>query len=303
MPVSQRLLNCAVFGANGYLGSHLAHALCSAGHHVQGYGIRAEPLLPNLPYTSLDVANPDDWARFEPEIDAVFFFSGLTGTHQGFEQAQRYLQVNEGGLLHLLERIRASGRKPKIIFPSTRLVYRGSDSPQEEDAPELPKSIYAINKLACEQILRAYHLSFDIPYVTYRICVPYGSFLKTGHAYGTIGLFLGMAKAGKSITLFGDGSQRRTLTHAREICRQIIDTAFLPETTANVFNISGEDYSLKEIADEIARKYGVSVEYRPWPKADLSLETGSTVFDDTRIRHLLSAATPLHTFASWVKEL
>ena len=303
MPVSRHVLRCAVFGANGYLGSHLAHALRSAGHDVQGYGIRTQPLLPDLPYTSLDVTKPDHWKRFEPEIDAVFFFSGLTGTHQGFEQAQRYLQVNEGGLLQLLERIRASGRKPKIIFPSTRLVYGGCDSPLKEDAPELPKSIYAINKLACEQLLRAYHLSFDIKYVTYRICVPYGSFLKAGHSYGMIGFFLGMAKAGKNIIVFGDGSQRRTLTHAREICRQIIDTAFLPETTANVFNIGGEDYSLKEIADEIARKYRVSVEYSPWPKADLSLETGSTVFDDTRIRHLLSAAPPLHTFASWVKEL
>ena len=302
MPVPQRPLRCAVFGANGYLGSHLAHALRTAGHHVQGYGTQAQPFRPDLPYTSLDVANPYDWNRFESEIDAVFFFSGLTGTHQGFEQAQRYLQVNEGGLLHLLERLRATGRKPKIIFPSTRLVYQGSDAPLEEDAPELPKSIYAINKLACEQMLRAYHLSFDIPYVTYRICVPYGSFLETGHAYGTIGLFLGIAKAGRSITIFGDGSQRRTLTHARDICTQIINTAFLPETTANILNIGGEDYSLKEAAEAIARKFGVAVEYLPWPKADLNLETGSTVFDDTRIRHILPT-TLLHTFASWVEEL
>ena len=263
MPVFQRLLRCAVFGVNGYLGSHLAHALRTAGHHVQGYGVQVQPLLPGVPYTSLDVAKPDDWNRFDPEVDAVFFFSGLTGTLQGFEQAQRYLQVNEGGLLYLLERIRTSGRQLKIIFPSTRLVYQGSETPLKEDAPKLPKSIYAINKLACEQILRAYYLSFDIPYVTYRICVPYGSFLETGHAYGTIGFFLRMAKAGRSITLFGDGSQRRTLTHVRDICTQIIDTAFLPETTANIFNIGGEKYSLQETAGEIARKFGVAVEYIP----------------------------------------
>jgi UDP-glucose 4-epimerase len=38
------------------------------------------------------------------------------------------VDVNEKGLLHLLNHIRLSPYRPKIIFPSTRLVYQGADN-------------------------------------------------------------------------------------------------------------------------------------------------------------------------------
>jgi UDP-glucose 4-epimerase len=293
---------CAVFGVNGYLGSHLASSLRSAGHDVQGYGCRTTSHSGRHPDILLDVVNSDHWKHFKVDVDLIFFFAGVTGTHQGFEQAPHYLDVNEGGLLRLIEQVRLSGRKPVIVFPSTRLVYGGSAMPIEEDAYKVPKCIYAINKLACENILSAYQNAFDIPYYIFRICLPYGTLLDPSSAYGTIGLFSRMAQAGKNISLYGDGRQRRTLTHVEDICTQIIDITLSRNAEPRIFNICGEDYSLKEAAELIALRYGVSVEYSPWPEADLRLETGSTVFDDSRIRTALPSLVLLHSFSSWVGE-
>lgn len=81
------------------------------------------------------------------------------------------MDVNEKGLLHLLNHIRLSPYRPKIIFPSTRLVYQGADKALTEEAKKETKTIYAVNKLACEGYLYAYRQSFDIPYTIFRICI------------------------------------------------------------------------------------------------------------------------------------
>jgi UDP-glucose 4-epimerase len=136
-------------------------------------------------------------------------------------------------------------------------------------------------------MLQVYHLSFDIPYVVFRICVPYGSVMQSAFSYGTIGFFLKMAQAGKDITLYGDGSQKRTFSHIQDICDQVIGVGQLPEVRADIFNIGGANHSLREIGELIAAKYGVRVVFRPWPDADLRLESGSTVFDDTKIQGVM----------------
>lgn len=292
----------AVLGANGYLGRHLVHFLRLAGHAVQAYDIQDGPADPGVAYRRLDVTDAASWAAFDDTVDAVFFFAGLTGTHQGFEQAQRYLVVNEGGLLHLLERIRAAGRPLKVIFPSTRLVYQGGDAPLSEEAPKETKTIYAVNKLACEHYLAAYNNAFGIPYAVFRICVPYGNVLSQDYSYGTIGFFLRMAQAGKPITLFGDGSQRRTFTHVEDLCRQVIGAGLDPACRCTCLNVAGEEYSLREVADMIARRYQVEVFCCEWPPADWHLESGSTVFEAAAIQRFIRQA-PRFKLAEWVAAL
>lgn len=292
---------CAVFGANGYLGSHLVHALQRRGFSVATYDIQPEGL-GAASYTQLDVTQPEAWRRFDPGVDYVFFFTGLTGTLQGFELSQKFMQVNEGGLLHLLESLRTSGSAAKVIFPSTRLVYRGSDALLDEDAQKETKTPYAVNKLACEGYLSAYHAAFDLPYAVFRICVPYGSLFGGAFSYGMIGFFLRQAQAGKNIVLFGDGAQRRTLTHAADICEHVLGVSLSPAVRSGVFNVGGEHFSVREVASAIAAKYGVSVECRPWPEQDLKLESGSTQFSDDRMQRACRYERAF-SFMPWVESL
>lgn len=292
----------AVFGVNGYLGSHCAHVLCQQGHLVKGYDVQPECSVQSLSYESLDVTQPEAWGKFDSRVDCIFFFSGLTGTYQGFEQAQRFLHANEGGLLFLLETLRKSGATAKVVFPSTRLVYQGSEALLTEDAPKETKTVYAVNKMACEGYLRAYQNSFDLNYTVFRICLPYGSLFEKATSYGTVGFFMRTAQSGRAITLYGDGSQRRTVTHVLDICQQVICAGHLAGTNGCVFNIGGEHYSVRDIAGLIARKYGVGVEYRDFPDADRRLESGTTLFDDTRLRRA-SGYVRQHSFEAWLEQV
>ena len=281
----------ALFGGKGYLGSQLTA-------YFAGQGTACDIF--DMPLFNVSCA--DSWESFRPDnYSAILFFAGMTGTEKSFTDAELFLDVNEHGLLNLLMRLAPMGTKaPKIIFPSSRLVYKGADHPLAEDASKEAKTIYAANKLACEYLLQAYHVRYGIPYAVIRICVPYGNIVSQDYSYGTIGFFLKQANAGGPITLYGDGTQRRTFTHVRDVCAAV--THLMRNDANGIFNVGGGNYSLAEVARLIAQKKGVDVAFVPWPEVAQRLESGSTCFDSTKLDTLVGMG-PYHDIHDMITEL
>lgn len=274
-----------VFGANGYIGKHLSYFLQENDFSVNNFDIHADSDLKN--YTQFDITDQEQYSTIDFNVDYIFWFSGITGTSDSFEKANTFINVNEIGLVNLLNTIKHLPNKPKIIFPSTRLVYKASPNPLKETDPKDPITIYAINKLSCEHILKSYNRLYDIQYIIYRICVPYGNFFSSNYSYGTIGFFLSKAQKGENISLYGDGSQMRTFTHIEDLCHQIINSCRNKESYNKAINIGGENLSLKEVAEIIAKKYNVTTTCVEWPQQALLLESGDTFFDDSLIQDIL----------------
>lgn len=280
------MIKCAVLGANGFIGKHIVHYLQQVGcGFFECYDVVKEANLPN--YHCLDLTDRDAVNLVNLDVDYVFMFAGLTGTYVGFDAYEKYVSINEIALLNLLDAIRRTPFRPKVIFPSTRLVYKGYDKPLKEEDEKESKTIYAANKLACEGYLRAYHDSFDIPYTVFRICIPYGNLLSADYSFGTVGFFIKQATAGKDITLYGGGNIKRTFTHMEDLCHQVVEGAFRPESNGEIYNVGGETLSLHDAAEIIAKNYGVNVTAVPWPERDLRIESDHTYFDDSKIQSLL----------------
>lgn len=238
-------------------------------------------------YKQVDMTDVNSISRIDLDVDYIFMFAGLTGTYAGFDAYEKYIKINEIALLNLLDAIRKTEHRPKVIFPSTRLVYKGYDKPLREEDEKESKTIYAANKIACEGYLQAYHDSFDIPYTVFRICIPYGNLLSTDYSFGTVGFFIKQAKAGNDITLYGGGTIKRTFTHMEDLCFQIVEGAMKNESDGQIYNVGGETLSLKQAAETIAAKFGTKVVGVPWPERDLRIESDHTYFDDTKIQALL----------------
>ena len=276
----------AVMGANGFIGKHLVNYLQKHGvDNIHCYDIFEQSDLPN--YKCVDLTDKTAIKDIDVNVDYIFMFAGLTGTYAGFDAYEKYVSINEIALLNLLDVIRKSEYRPKVVFPSTRLVYKGYDKPLKEDDEKESKTIYAANKIACEGYLQAYHDSFDIPYTVFRICIPYGNLLNNDYSFGTVGFFIKQAKAGKDITLYGGGTVKRTFTHMEDLCYQVVEGAFAKESNGAIYNVGGETLSLKAAAEIIAGKYGVKVTAVPWPERDLRIESNHTYFDDSKIQNLL----------------
>ena len=279
---------CAVIGGKGYIGKHLAFYLKGRGFNVMTYDV-----IPNDEenYQRVDMTDVDSVSQVDLNVDYIFMFAGLTGTYAGFDAYERYVNINEIALLNLLDAIRKSEYRPKVIFPSTRLVYKGYDKPLKEEDEKEAKTIYAANKIACESYLQAYHDSFDIPCTVFRICIPYGNMLSTDYSFGTVGFFIKQASAGKDITLYGGGNIKRTFTHMEDLCFQVVEGAMKKESDGRIYNVGGETLSLKQAAEKVAAKFGSNVVGVPWPERDLRIESDHTYFDDTKIQVLLGGMT------------
>ena len=291
-----------VIGANGYIGKHIVSYLQRYYDvNVDSYDIVAECNLPN--YHKVDLTDKESIKGLNLDLDYIFMFAGLTGTYNGFNEYEKFISINELGLLNLLDAIKNSEYRSKVIFPSTRLVYKGVDKSLKEDDLKECKTIYAANKLACEGYLQAYHDSFDIPYTIFRICLPYGNLLSTDYSFGTVGFFIRQAKAGKDITLYGGGNIKRTFTHMEDLCYQIIEGSFHHESNGQTYNVGGETLSLHDAAEIIAAKYGAKVTEIPWPERDLRIESSHTYFDDTKIRSLLRNMNPYKKLSDFTNDL
>lgn len=280
------MVSCAVIGSNGYLGKHLVEYLRHKGMAVSCYDIC------NVDANHgrcIDITDKRTLAGIDLDVDLIFMFAGITGTYAGFANYSLYNNINEIGLINLLDTIRNSQYRPKVVFPSSRLVYKGVDRPLKETDTKECKTIYAVNKLACENLLWTYRCSFDIPFTVFRICVPYGNLLPGPTSYGTIGHFIHQAADGKDITLYGGGLIKRTFTYIEDLCDQIVRCSMKNESNGEAYNIGGETLSLRQVASMIAKLYNTNVVSVPWPEADLRIESDSTYFDDTKIQSLLGA--------------
>ena len=304
MTVSDALQNkkCLVFGADGYIGRHLVHYLLQSGSTVAAFGHAPVAPCDEIKYRVVDVAERASLDGIDWDVDAVFMLAGLTGTYDGFQRAEQFVKVNEIGLLNILELIRVSGFRPRLVFPSTRLVYRGSDAALREDDRCDPKTVYAVNKLACEHLLRVYSNSFDIDHTIYRICVPYGNVIGSEYSYGTVGAFMKQATTNKVVRIYGDGSLRRTYTHVEDLCDQILHSCLAASTRNQTFNTLGEDVSLRTVAGAISKKYGAMLEFTPFPVKDLRIESGHTVFDASRLLGLFDVRLK-HKIAEWLEDI
>ncbi len=290
---------CLVFGANGYIGRHLVKFLREGGLSVKATDIQDRFVGADVDYFKTDITDVLNLKGIDWDIDYVFMFAGITGTTRSFENYNKYIKINELGLLNVLTEIQKSDFRPRIVFPSTRLVYKGSRTPLREEDPKETKTIYAVNKIACENILKAYSGSFNLPYTIYRICVPYGDHFEAEYSYGTIGFFLNQAKNKGTINLFGDGSLRRTFTSIEDVCKQIINSCQNEKSVNQVYNTMGETFSLKEIATLIADKYKSRITFSEWPEEHLRIESGDTVFNSEKIKTEFNLSL-LNSFESWL---
>jgi UDP-glucose 4-epimerase len=277
-----------LIGSNGYLGKHLAVFLDEHGFKNQNFDIHPSAPAGISDYRQFDITDKDAFQNLDPNIDFIFLFAGLTGTADGFDKYRDFVKINEIGLLNLLDWMRSSGSKARVVFPSTRLVYKGRKNyALKEDDDKETKTIYALNKLAAENLLWMYQNAFGIDYTVFRICVPYGNAFGDKYSYGTIGFFMDKASKKEDIVLFGDGSIRRTFTHVVDICDTIYEAILKEDSKNQIFNIGGENLSLLEAATLVADKFGVGITFMPWPEMALKLESDDTVFDDSKLCSLI----------------
>ncbi len=294
----------AVVGANSFIARNLIYVMKERYKdcHLFLYDYEDEHKDGMSNYRQINILDEQSISHIDMCCDIIYMFVGKTGSADGFDGYSNFIDINEKALLGLLNEYRRQGSKAKIVFPSSRLVYKGQCGKLTEEAEKEFKTIYAINKYACEKYLEMYHNVYDLQYCIFRICVPYGTLVYNASSYGTAEFMLRKAMNGDNIALYGNGSVRRTITHIEDLCNILIEGALCEKCKNDVYNIGGEDYSLKEMAELIADKYDVEIDYVEYPSVAAKIESGDTVFCDDKIRKICKIKFK-NNFKQWCEQI
>lgn len=176
------------------------------------------------------------------------------------------MQINYGGTLHVLEYARATGVK-KVVFASSAAVYgEVATLPVGEDVQTRPVSPYGIDKLASEYALDYYAQVHGVPTTALRFFNVYGPRQDPSSPYsGVISIFADRARAGRPLTIFGDGGQTRDFVYVGDVVRAII-AALGDSANRVVANVgTGGEITVLELARSIVELCGgkSAIEHAP----------------------------------------
>lgn len=279
-----------ITGANGYVGSHLSQSLIDLGKDVRLTDIAATSILSYPNYIQVDFRNEGSIRSVISDVDTIYFFTGRTGnSREGFEEPSSFIEGNVITLVNLLKVVKDMEKKPRIIFPSTRLLYEGKEGLITEDSAMNPKSVYSINKMACEQYLKIYGDCFGIDYTIFRISLPYGKLIKDDRvSYGIMSYLVDQARGKNELYIFGDGKQKGSFIHIEDLVQILIKGGLHQLTKNQTYNIGGPDnVEMRFIIQKIADKYNVAVKVVEWPEEAKLTDQGDLVIDSSRILDLI----------------
>ena len=129
-----------------------------------------------------DVRDPAALRAAAEGIEITHVVHGATVTHDAAAERRdptRYLDVNLGGTVQLLEWLRGRGGAMRLLHVSTGGVYGNPqpgtpEAPQPEDGPFDPPELYAVSKYAAELVVRRYAGLFGIPACRVRFADVFG---------------------------------------------------------------------------------------------------------------------------------
>jgi UDP-glucose 4-epimerase len=254
-----------ITGGAGFVGSHLADALLAGGHEVTAFdnlstgsidNIEHLKTHPRFRYTIESVQNEPVLAEQIDRCEVVFHLAAAVGVKKIVEEPVHTIENNVHGTEVVLRH--ANKKKRLVVVASTSEVYGKSvDVPFREDADLVlgPTSkhrwAYACSKAIDEFLALAYWKEKKLPVIVIRLFNTVGP-RQTGQYGMVIPTFVRQALAGQPITVFGDGSQRRSFTYVGDVVDGLIRLMAEPKAVGQVFNIgNGEEISMRALAERI----------------------------------------------------
>jgi len=219
---SGRPRRAVVTGGAGFLGSHLCEALLRRGEHVVCVDDLSTGALANVaplqgePGFELVVADASAGLPVEGPVDAVFHFASPASPPDYLARPRETLAVGSEGTRHALELAARNGAR--FLLASTSEVYGDpAVHPQPESYwgnvnPVGPRSVYDEAKRFAEALTMAWHRAEDTDVGIVRIFNTYGPRLRPGDGR-VVSNFLVQALEGRPLTVYGDGSQTRSLCY------------------------------------------------------------------------------------------
>ena len=261
-----------ITGGAGFIGSHLTDLLLSQDHQVtvvddlstgRHDNIRqhlGDPRFEFILGSILNEALIDDAVR---RSDAVVHLAAAVGVELIVGKPLESLATNIRGSEIVLEKCHKYGRK--VLVASTSEIYGKNDSDlltEEDDrilgSPLKTRWSYSEAKAIEEVLAYAYWREKGLPAVIVRLFNTVGP-RQVGQYGMVVPRFVEQALAGRPLTVYGDGFQRRCFCHVSDVVAALQALLGSTEAEGQVFNVGAqEEISILGLADKVLAVTGSS---------------------------------------------
>jgi len=281
-----------VTGAAGFIGSHLCEFLLDQGFSVVGMDNLVTGDVENIQHlTGRDFVfvkhNVTNYIPLEGPLDFLFHFASPASPIDYLKLPIQTLKVGSLGTHNALGLAKA--KNARFLLASTSEVYGDPlVHPQREDYwgnvnPIGPRGVYDEAKRFAEAMTMAYHRTHGVETRIVRIFNSFGEKMRVEDGRA-VPAFMSQALRGEDVTVFGDGSQTRSLCYVSDLVDGIFRLANSNEPyPVNIGN--PQEITIRQLAERIVALAGSKsrIVERPLPVDDPKVRQP----DITRARTIL----------------
>ena len=277
-----------VAGGAGFIGSNLCERLLDKNYRV----ICIDNLITgskeniddftenkNFSFLNLDLINSSFQNTKLPKINYIFHLASPASPNKKSQRSYinfpiETLLVNSLGTYNLLEI--AKKFNARFLYASSSEIYGNPKiSPQKEDYfgnvnPVGIRSVYDEGKRFGESITIAYFRKFNTDTRIIRIFNTYGQRMRADDGR-VVSNFINQAISNKPLTVYGDGSQTRSICYINDLLDGLIKAIFSDLTSGEVLNLGNpNEKTVLELANIIKKMTNSSSEiiFEPLPEDD-----------------------------------
>jgi len=248
-----------VTGGAGFIGTNLIKRLLSEGHEVHSLDNYDSGLEinhhPECNYIAGDIEQLEYYKG--DGFDLCYHLAALSRIQPSFEDPTETFRVNVRGS----EAVAEWAKHNKV-----KVVYAGSSSKWHDPS----QSPYAMYKYLGEEVFKLYRKAFDVDVEICRFYNVYGPHeIVDGDWAAVIGIWRRQVRDGETITIVGDGEQRRDFTHVVDIVDALYKVGIADTKHEDAWELgTGINYSVNEVYEMFKEKFGSESKYIPEQKGN-----------------------------------
>lgn len=252
-----------IYGANGFIGRHLARTLASQGVPFKAVSRRFDEDFSSEigKAAELVVARLGDPIGIASSLQGVDTVVQLISTSSpGLQNNHSVADIQDNVIPHVefLQSCVQAGVRRYIFVSSGGTVYGpGTGAPFQETDPTNPICSHGLTKLTVEKYIQMHGHVDGLEYVILRLANPFGPGQQFRKGQGLIPAILDRHHKRQPVLIFGDGLARRDYIYIDDVIDAIQTAVALPEKLQSILNIgSGETRSAMEIIRAIEEMVG-----------------------------------------------